>query len=131
MTNTATNHDSSLKDIAKAVRQAIAAEKKAGRLSSGLRVSVRCDFFAGGQALRAEITAADFQVFTSEFSAWKADQDRDWDNIPQKFTAQALDAIQAIDNIVNPFHRQETDWQADYCWNNFFYQGAKVDGSLV
>lgn len=131
MTNTATNHNSSLKDIAKAIRAEIATAKKTGRLPAGLKVSVRTQYFAGGQSLQVEIKAADFEVFTAEYKAWKADQDRDFFDVPAKLTRNASIVLGKLDAMVCIYRIQETHWQTDYCHTNFFFHGSSYDSDLA
>ena len=123
------NSDSSLKDIARAVRAKIKEAKKSGLISKGTKVSVRTQYYSMGCSLNVTVTKTDFAVINPGHILFVDEHPHDWHTThsaicPEKYTEEAETLVETINQIVKSYHWNKSDMQTDYYHVNFSFCSA-------
>ena len=124
--------ESSLVDIAKAVRLDIKAAKEAGHLCSDLKVSVRKFDYAGGCSLSVNVTRCSFQIRSTEHLLWEEENPHTYlGECPHsRYTELAKHTLAVLGRIVRAYHWDRSDSMTDYYHVNFSFHGAEFDWEL-
>jgi len=116
------NYDSSLSttDIAKKVRQEIAKMKKTGDLDKGFKFSIRAEYFSGGSAIRASITAVPegVEAYNSEY--YDAYNRGESTYAMSRFSAPVKAASEKVLALINSFNYDGSESMVDYFDVNFY-----------
>jgi len=128
--NSQTNSNSSITEIAKAIREHIKEAKKANLLPPSMKVSVKCRKYAGGQSLNVGVVSCGLNHLHPHYAAW-ADanpngslydypSDRDVASSDYHLADWAIDALEILNKMVSEFHWDKSDAQSDYFDCNFY-----------
>lgn len=125
-TTKTTKQDMDIRDIASAVRDGIKAATKAGTLPA-FKVSVRISRYSGGRSLRVEVTdvPAGYLIPNLDNAMWHVEHPETWIGgapygVRDRLSIEAQKHLDIIKAIVDEFHWDESDIQADYFSCNFY-----------
>ena len=126
---------SDLKTIAKAVRSDLKKCKSVGLLDKGTKVSVRTDYYSGGQALRVEIKDCAYSALNPVRCQVVA-KHPDWINFPEevlgkRYSEKAEQEMATINAVVAFYNWDKSDSQSDYFHVNFYGGTASYSRSIT
>lgn len=117
--------------IAKLVRQRIASLKKSGELDKGWKISVRSEYFAGGSAIRLNITAVPENVnpFNPAWFNAEARNERTTfhGNPMSRYSDEVVKVQKLIMGIVAEYNYDGSETMADYWDVNFYCNSCDLD----
>jgi len=120
-----------VKEIAKLIRSDITSGKKDGSLPKELKTSVRIERFAGGQALRLEITSlGDIELFSDLAKEHIKETGSLFQLAPNKtHTDEYKELEDALTKIHNSYNFDNSDPMTDYFHVNY-YGRVELDWEL-
>lgn len=125
----------STKEVAKKIREQIKADKKAGNLPKGLKVSVRYKSFSGGTSIDLTVTAVDFQHMNTARVIWENEnpnQIADYEADPElreRYSLKGREVLKRLQSLMDGFNYDGSDSMVDY-FNVNFYGHANYDWEL-
>jgi len=124
--------ESSLVDIAKAVRLDIKEAQGDGCLCHDLKVSVKKSDYAGGCSLSVNVTRCSFQIRDTQHLLWEEENPHTYlGECPHsRYTELAKHTLAVLTKIVRAYHRDRSDSMTDYYHVNFSFHGAEFDWEL-
>ena len=124
--------ESSLVDIAKAVRLDIKEAQGDGCLCHDLKVSVKKSDYAGGCSLSVNVTRCSFQIRDTQHLLWEEENPHTYlGECPHsRYTELAKHTLAVLTKIVRAYHRDRSNSMTDYYHVNFSFHGAEFDPDL-
>jgi hypothetical protein len=116
------DRDLSTTQIAARYRADIKAAIKTGALPKGLKLSVRSEYFAGGSAIRASVTACPaFRVMNPERVIADIEQPHVYkDRQHLIHTTEAIALLKTLESMLNAYNFDGSDSSVDYFHVNFY-----------
>lgn len=113
------NKNLSTKDIAKLVRQEI---NKKYKKADGYKISVRCDYFAGGSAINVIVYKVPFAPYHYEYANYVISNGYSYRNDRQLplYNEKMRAFIDELDRIVDQYNYSDCDGMIDYFNVNYY-----------
>ena len=123
--------DLDIADIAKLVRKEIKAGVKSGSLPAALRTSVRISRYSMGQSLSVTITELGTLGANPARVKWDMDNPHAYPGeAPHRYTAVAVETIEALEAMVKAYNYDDSDSQTDY-YNVRFSGSVSIDHDVT
>ena len=120
-----------LKEIAKLVRNDIKVAKKQGKLPKEVKVSVRTEYYAGGQSLNLTIKNFPGGFMNPKFVKEMAENPhRYYGEYSPRYRQEVSDAIKLLYRTVGAYNFNNSDTMTDY-FHVRFYSNVEVDYSAT
>ena len=115
--------------IAKAFRADVKEAQKSGKLPKGLKLSVKIERFAGGQAVSVRIVALAMQI---QSPGWIAEYIANPRNSTYhgRITGEANYVKLTLDEMLNAYNSKRTDSMSDYFYR-LFWDSVEFDNALL